>query len=130
MDNLVAWCIVPFDAEERSPEQRALMLDELGFKKMAWDWRMEHAHHQIDDFPRLLEIMMPYLYTVNLNGMLREGPKITDIGGGDQEADMIAALQASEFNGTVGILGHTEGEDIKKVLERNLQGLWHITGSQ
>ena len=25
-DNLVAWCIVPFDAKKRSPEQRAEML--------------------------------------------------------------------------------------------------------
>ena len=31
-DNLVAWCIVPFDAEERAPEQRAVMLNELGIE--------------------------------------------------------------------------------------------------
>jgi len=38
-DNLVAWCIVPFDASRRSPEQRAEMLQELGIKKCAYDWR-------------------------------------------------------------------------------------------
>ncbi|MBA4190218.1 MAG: hypothetical protein C0467_19710 [Planctomycetaceae bacterium] len=41
-DNLVAWCIVPFDAKKRSPEERAAMMKKLGFKKFAYDWRGEH----------------------------------------------------------------------------------------
>ena len=41
-DNLVAWCIVPFDAKKRSPAERVEMLKELGFKKYAYDWRAEH----------------------------------------------------------------------------------------
>ena len=28
-ENLVAWCIVPFDAKKRSPEDRAAMLKKL-----------------------------------------------------------------------------------------------------
>jgi sugar phosphate isomerase/epimerase len=41
-ENLVAWCIVPFDRQKRSPEQRAEMLNRLGFKRFAYDWRAEH----------------------------------------------------------------------------------------
>ena len=41
-DNLVAWCIVPFDAQRRTPEQRAAMLDRLGIRQLAYDWRAEH----------------------------------------------------------------------------------------
>jgi sugar phosphate isomerase/epimerase len=41
-NNLVAWCIVPFDAKKRGPEQRAQMLDRLGLKRLAYDWRDEH----------------------------------------------------------------------------------------
>ena len=41
-ENVVAWCIVPFDAKKRSPEDRAAMLKSLGFKKYAYDWRAEH----------------------------------------------------------------------------------------
>jgi len=41
-DNLTAWCIVPFDAEQRSPQARASMLNSLGFKTLAYDWRDEH----------------------------------------------------------------------------------------
>jgi hypothetical protein len=42
-DNLVAWCIVPFDAKKRGPEDRAAMLEKLGFKHFAYDWRAEHV---------------------------------------------------------------------------------------
>ncbi len=40
---LVAWCIVPFDAAKRTPEQRAVMLKELGLTRSAYDWRKEHV---------------------------------------------------------------------------------------
>ena len=41
--NLVAWCIVPFDAKERSPEERAQMLSDLGITRFAYDWRSQHV---------------------------------------------------------------------------------------
>jgi hypothetical protein len=42
-DNLVAWCIVPFDAKQRSPRERVKMLRRLGIRKLAYDWRDEHV---------------------------------------------------------------------------------------
>jgi len=42
-DNLVAWCIVPFDVKRRGPEERATMLERLGIKRVAYDWREEHV---------------------------------------------------------------------------------------
>src|SRR5688572_33054593 len=41
-ENLMAWCIVPFDAKKRGPEERAAMLEKLGFKHFAYDYRAEH----------------------------------------------------------------------------------------
>ena len=41
-DNLVAWCIVPFDAKKRGPVERVAMLERLGFRHYAYDWRDEH----------------------------------------------------------------------------------------
>jgi sugar phosphate isomerase/epimerase len=40
--NLAAWCIVPFDAKKRGPEERAAMLERLGFRLFAYDYRAEH----------------------------------------------------------------------------------------
>jgi dienelactone hydrolase len=41
--NLVAWCIVPFDANKRSPAERAEMVKRLGLRRVAYDWRDEHV---------------------------------------------------------------------------------------
>jgi len=42
-ENLVAWCIVPFDAKQRGPRERAEMLNRLGLKRVAYDWRDSHV---------------------------------------------------------------------------------------
>lgn len=41
-DNLVAWCIVPFDFKDRGPAERVAMLKNLGIKRFAYDWRDKH----------------------------------------------------------------------------------------
>ena len=51
--NLVAWCIVPFDAKKRNPQQRAEMLSQLGIRRVAYDWRAEHV-------PRFEEEILEY----------------------------------------------------------------------
>ena len=249
-ENLLAWCIVPYDAEGRTPEERAEMLDDLGIKHFAYDYRDEHipsfkeeietlmdhqislsavwlwvdprweeplnssgreifdilsetgthteiwlglpdnafegrsdeeslslatevvreilqeageigctialynhggwfgeaenlvriieslgsdkirivynfhyGHHQVNQFEESLEKMLPYLSTININGMRVEGPKIITLGEGDRELEMLRIIQASGYAGPIGIIGHTEGEDIRVVLERNLKGL-------
>jgi sugar phosphate isomerase/epimerase len=38
-ENFTAWCVVPFDDRKRGPEERAEMLQRLGFKNFAYDWR-------------------------------------------------------------------------------------------
>ncbi|MCA9104766.1 MAG: ThuA domain-containing protein [Planctomycetales bacterium] len=42
-EQLVAWCIVPFDAKKRGPEARAEMVERLGLRRVAYDWRDEHV---------------------------------------------------------------------------------------
>ncbi|HUQ66177.1 MAG TPA: TIM barrel protein [Flavitalea sp.] len=42
-NNLIAWCIVPFDNKNRTPEERAKMLNKLGINKLAYDWREKHV---------------------------------------------------------------------------------------
>jgi hypothetical protein len=41
--NLVAWCIVPFDAVKRGPAERAEMVARLGLARVAYDWREPHV---------------------------------------------------------------------------------------
>ncbi|TLD71251.1 heme-binding domain-containing protein [Phragmitibacter flavus] len=42
-NNLAAWCIVPFDAKKRGPEERAAMLKALGIRQFVYDYRTEHV---------------------------------------------------------------------------------------
>lgn len=41
-ENLLAWCIVPYDAKKRGPVERVAMLRRLGISQYVWDWRAEH----------------------------------------------------------------------------------------
>lgn len=43
LNRLVAWCIVPFDAQQRGPAARAAMVKRLGLQRVAYDWRQEHV---------------------------------------------------------------------------------------
>jgi sugar phosphate isomerase/epimerase len=52
-DKLVAWCIVPFDSKRRTPEQRAEMLERLGIKRLAYDWRDQHLASFEDELAAL-----------------------------------------------------------------------------
>ncbi len=53
--NLVAWCIVPFDAKQRSPEERAAMLHDLGITRLAYDWREQHIPTFDDELRALIK---------------------------------------------------------------------------
>jgi len=51
-DNLLAWCIVPYDTKLRGPAERIAMLQRLGFTQYVWDWRPQH----LKDLPEELRL--------------------------------------------------------------------------
>jgi hypothetical protein len=51
--NLVAWCVVPFDKMKRTPAERAKMLKELGITQLAYDWREEHLPTMVEEINTL-----------------------------------------------------------------------------
>lgn len=105
------------------PENQVELIKQLPNCEIGIIYNFHHGHNQIEHFPQLIKIIKPYLWAVNLNGMIKEGPKILPIGNGDQEKQMIQMLLDSGFKGPFGILGHTENEDVKNVLKRNIEGL-------
>jgi hypothetical protein len=50
----------------------------------------------------------------------------SSVGSGDRESGLLKMLKASGYTGAIGIIGHTENEDVKIVLERNIEGLKKI----
>ncbi|MFH4967688.1 hypothetical protein V8G61_05730 [Gaetbulibacter sp. M240] len=86
-------------------------------------YNFHHAHKQIDTFPEIIEAMLPYLWSVNLNGLRKGGPKILPIGEGDYEMKMIELIKKKGYKGDFGILGHVEDADVELILKANLEGL-------
>lgn len=86
-------------------------------------YNFHHAHDYVEEFSKVVKVIMPYLSHVNLNGMQKDGEKILTIGKGDYEAEMIKLLIDEGYKGSWGILGHIETEDVQKVLSRNIEGL-------
>jgi len=105
------------------PENQVRIIEAIGSEKLLMVYNFHHGHHHMDRFEALFNLMLPYLSVVNINGMNAGGPKIITLGEGERELEMLRIIKASGYRGPIGIIGHTEGEDIKKVLERNLKGL-------
>lgn len=105
------------------PENQVKIIETLGTKDIGIVYNFHHARHQTNDFPILLNLMKPYLTTVNINGMKEGGPMIMTVGEGNKELGMLKQLKASGYTGSIGILSHVDNEDAKVVLKRNLEGL-------
>jgi len=104
--NLLAWCIVPFDAKNRGPKERVEMLVKLGIGRVAYDWRDNHV-------PTWDEEMSLYKkHGIELSGFWGFDDKALDLmkrhgiktqfwvmmgsGGADQKAKVEAAARGVE----------------------------------
>lgn len=108
------------------PENQVKIIEAIGSENIGIVYNFHHAHHRIADFEALVPVMLPYLRVLNLDGMNTDGPKILDIGKGKEELRMLKAVIDAGYEGEFGIIGHTDGEDIQVVLDRNLKGLEEI----
>lgn len=106
-----------------NPYNQVEVLEKLNQDDISIVYNFHHAHEYVDEFPRIVKKIMPYLSYVNLNGVKKEGPKILPIGKGDFELKMIQQLLEEGYKGPWGILGHIKNEDVQKVLNRNIDGL-------
>lgn len=106
-----------------NPHNQVKILDELRDDSITMVYNFHHAHEYVDEFPEIVNKIVPYLSFVNLSGVKKEGPQILPIGKGDYEFEMIENLNKEGFDGPWGILGHIKTEDVQKVLIRNIDGL-------
>ena len=110
------------------PANQVKIIEASGLSDVHIVYNFHHGHLQVDEFDNILKVARPYLSTVNLNGMKGTKFNILTLGEGDLELKMMQKLKASGFNGSIGIIGHTENEDVKLVLQRNLAGLKKLLG--
>ena len=106
-----------------NPDNQIEIIKKLPKDSIKMVYNFHHAHNYLDDYPKILRKIKPYLTYVNLNGMRKDGPKILTLGEGDYEYKMIKILLDEGYNGPWGIIGHIKTEDVQKVLERNMKGI-------
>jgi sugar phosphate isomerase/epimerase len=96
-DDVYAWCIVPFDNQERSPEQRIDMLKELGINTYAYDWRPKHVPEMVTEF----ELAQKNNITINAVWMWID-PKVDQVNklSADNEK-LLEALKKTNLKTTV-----------------------------
>jgi sugar phosphate isomerase/epimerase len=87
-------------------------------------YNLHHGHEHISHFKESLELMLPYLHCLNLNGMNSNGdPKILALGKGEHEEALLRIIKESGYDGPIGILGHQSDLDAEIALKENLEGL-------
>ena len=100
--------------------------DNKGADHVGIVYNLHHGHGHLADFPEALAKMKPYLFCLNLNGMVKDGEsrdmKILPLGQGDLDLQLLKTILASGYRGPIGILNHT-GEDAEARLQDNLDGL-------
>lgn len=97
-----------------------------GFDHVGLVFNFHHAHDYTRNFAQLWPRISPHVLAVNLNGMTpnadREGRKILPVGEGTDEPALLRIIQASDWQGDVGILSHIAEVDAAETLARNLAG--------
>ncbi len=107
-------------------------LRKQGHEQVGIVYNFHHGHGHVDDFPKALEAMKPYLHCLNLNGMSgkdQKFQKILPLGRGQNEEAMMRTMQDSGYQGPIGILGHVASRDVEIVLKENLDGFHKIVGN-
>ena len=108
------------------PENQIAIIQELKLDNVGIVYNLHHGHDHLSRFPELLQKMKPYLYTLNLNGMVndgeRKGQKILQLSEGDLDLKLLKTIRDSGYTGPIGILGHTQ-DDAEERLHDNLDGL-------
>ena len=112
------------------PENQIAIIENL--KKQAiinvgMVYNLHHGHDHLDRLPELLTKMMPYLRTINLNGI---GPGRRQGRPEDPAArararwtwTLLRTIADSGYRGPIGILGHTNDDAEERLLD-NLDGL-------
>ena len=105
------------------PENQLRIIKALPNEDLGVVFNFHHAHDSLESYSKNIKKLLPYLWSVSLNGMKTGGPKIITIGKGDLEKQMIEQLLNLNYKGTFNLLGHVKGGDPEIILEENFKGL-------
>ena len=105
------------------PENQLRIIKALPYEDLGVVFNFHHAHDTLENYSKNIKMLFPYLWSVSLNGMKAEGPKIITIGQGNLEKQMIEQLLDLNYKGPFNLLGHVKGGDPEVILKDNFKGL-------
>ena len=99
-------------------------------------YNFHHGHSDIEGFEAKFKTMLPYLYCVNLNGMVEAEQvnektlenKILTLGTGKFEKEMIQTVIDSGYTGPIGVIDHRNELDSEPAIQENIDGLQELLG--
>lgn len=97
------------------------IINALPQHKLTMAYNFHHAHQYLDNLPQTAKKMIPYLASVNLNGMTIGGPKISPIGSGEFEKDMIKQLRDNGFKVLGALWDMLKTKTLKVFLSKTLK---------
>lgn len=107
-------------------ENQIAIIERLKLKNIGIVYNLHHGHADLPRFSELLGKMKPYLYALNLNGMVTDGDKvgskILPLGTGTFDRSILDVIKTSGYTGLIGILNHTDHDAEARLLD-NLDGL-------
>lgn len=109
------------------PKNQLRIIKALPNEDLGIVFNFHHAHDSLEAYSKNIKKLFPYLWSVSLNGIKAEGPKIITVGKGNLEKQMIQELLNLNYTGSFNILGHVKGGDPEIILEENYKGLQKIT---
>ncbi len=89
-------------------------------------YNFHHSYNQVELIPTLIPDMLPYLYAINISGVVKGDSDIYDFGTGKHEHDLLKAFLDAGYDGPIGVLGHREDKDVKDMLVQNLQQYFKV----
>ncbi|NRA40078.1 MAG: TIM barrel protein [Planctomycetes bacterium] len=89
-------------------------------------YNFHHGHDHLEQMPQAFNELVPYLASVNLNGMNKGGPKILPVGSGEEDLKIMKMINDSGYTGPIGIIDHREDTDTRETLTENMVGLQNL----
>jgi sugar phosphate isomerase/epimerase len=105
------------------PHNLVEILKRVKSKNVSIVYNFSHGHQDLEKMPGAFDEMLPYLSSINLNGMNKDGQRILPLGQGKEDVKILRMIKESGYNRCIGIIGEVPIEDVEIVLKRNLEGL-------
>lgn len=103
-----------------NPQNQIKIIEALPDSDIGIIYNFHHGYEQIELMQNIINQVLPHLRSVNVSGIVVGDSEIHNFGDGNKEQEMLRVFIDAGYQGPIGILGHRENEDVKKVLMENL----------